>query len=432
MRALVLDHFFQRDLAALRTALEPGEELRTIDYSVLREEALRYFPQEVTVGLEPYARPDLAHARETYAAQLARMVEDEFAAWPFDIFVLPSDFYFYVRELPAACAPLGVPVVIVQKETTRAPQNMEVLSGTAARDAPPIAEAMSVCSERYREFALRCGWDPERVVVSGQPRFDVYGAEPPPRREGPPRCVFFSYRTFAYHPRTYEGTLTYAWETLHRQTEEGLFELARRGWEITIKPHPQQDWAADRARIDAALEPELRERVHLADPAEDARPLVLDADAVVGFQSTALIESLGAGKPVIYTWWDPEAERVSDSLVPFHEWDDVLAVVRRPEDLADTVEERHRLGLSAVDTERARALVTEWIGPMDGGAAQRAMAMVRRHARQGIAARTPEQTARREELATRGRAARRARREARRVRRFANGVARHRLGRLRR
>ena len=44
MRLLVLDHFFSQDIESLEAALAPGDELRRLDYDILRSEALRVFP----------------------------------------------------------------------------------------------------------------------------------------------------------------------------------------------------------------------------------------------------------------------------------------------------------------------------------------------------------------------------------------------------
>ena len=40
-----------------------------------------------------------------------------------------------------------------------------------------------------------------------------------------------------------------------------------------------------------------------------------------------------AGTPVVYTGWDPEAQRLSDDMIPFRAWGDVLDVVTRPDEL---------------------------------------------------------------------------------------------------
>ena len=45
--------------------------------------------------------------------------------------------------------------------------------------------------------------------------------------------------------------------------------------------------------------------------------MIVDADVVVGFQSTALYEAVAAGRPVIYAAWGAEYERFRNGLIPF-------------------------------------------------------------------------------------------------------------------
>jgi hypothetical protein len=110
------------------------------------------------------------------------------------------------------------------------------------RYAPPIADHMTMCSNRHRTYSIRSGAAPESIDVTGQPRFDVY-AHPDrwpqqfPFGDGGPALVFLSYMAGLYHVEGEEPR----WAQMHRETEEGLWELARRGWRVVVKPHPQQD-----------------------------------------------------------------------------------------------------------------------------------------------------------------------------------------------
>ena len=52
-------------------------------------------------------------------------------------------------------------------------------------------------------------------------------------------------------------------------------------------------------------------------PDADTRELIVGADIVVGFQSTALYEAVAAGRPVIYAAWGEEYERSRHGLIPF-------------------------------------------------------------------------------------------------------------------
>jgi hypothetical protein len=424
MRLLVLDHFFDQDIAALRAALTVGEELRVIPYQALRSEALRILPADVATGLEAFAAPEHEQARRRYAAVLREMLEDEYTVWPFDAFVAPSDVFFYVRAAPEASHALGVPFLVAQKETTISPHTMREHSERVRRYAPPIADHMTVCSEHHRDFWLRAGGRPDAITVTGQPRFDYFAhaADHPDdvgRGGGGPAALFLSYFVDAYHPK--EGAGEPAWARMHRETEEALITLVAEGWRVLVKPHPQQpDVAELRARLRGAAGAAWEERVFLVDPAADVRPLIAAADVTVGFQSTAMLEGMLAGRPVVYTAWDEEAARLAGELIPFGEWEDVIDVVRDRARLAEVVRSRRGWRCNAATLARRCLIAEHYLGPLDGAAARRTLDVMSHEVQRFASARAPETERRRAALAARrrplrpGRRVRAARRDLRR------------------
>ena len=190
---------------------------------------MRMLPQDVATGLHAYNRPELASARERYAAWLQREVRRLYLEWAFDVIALPSDTFFYVRALPDAAHSIGVPVVVVQKETTVSHATMAEHSRVLHDEAPFLADFMTVCSDRQREFWVRAGADADRVEVTGQPRFDVYVNPPPSGTTTPRRVLFLSYHLDAYVPGAGRGKGLSTWEPLRSATELALLDAARRG-----------------------------------------------------------------------------------------------------------------------------------------------------------------------------------------------------------
>ena len=128
------------------------------------------------------------------------------------MFVSPSDAFFYVRAAPEAAHALGVPFFVAQKETTITDHTMRVHSERVPQWATPVADHMTVCSERHKEFWVRAGGDPERITVTGQPRFDVYARPASTADGGEPVALFFSYAVDSYHPS--EGVGESVWGQL--------------------------------------------------------------------------------------------------------------------------------------------------------------------------------------------------------------------------
>jgi hypothetical protein len=412
VRFLVLEHHFAQDIGALRQVAGEELELDVMPYELLRSEALRVLPGEVADGLEAFAKPELEGARRRYGKVLREILEDRFSESPFDAVVAPSDTFFYMRSAPTAAHALGVPFLVAQKETTISEHTMREHAEDLRRFAPPLADRMTVCSERHKRFWVRAGATEERIVVTGQPRFDFYmrpwtwPAETPFAERGP-SVLFLSYAVDAYHPG--EGRGSDAWSALHRQTEQGLYELARRGWRVLIKPHPQQSLEAVGEWRRRAAELWGRQ-VFLVDPQADVRPLIVTTDVTVGFQSTALLEAMLAGRPVLYTGWDQAAMTLGDELIPFQRWDREIAVIDKASDLPDAATAMRGELCSARVLGRRREIAEGYLGPLDGLSAQRTVTALEAEASLWAGQRGAPERALRDRLERRGARLRLARR----------------------
>lgn len=318
VRVLALDHFFDQDLRALQA--HPRLDVRRFPYQRLRRPAMRMMGADVATGLVAFARPQLAPARRRYAAWLVGEVRQLYLERAFDVIVLPTDTLFYVRSLPQAAHALGIPVVVVQKETTISEATMESHSALMRASAPFAADLMTVCSERHREFWLRTGADGDLLVVTGQPRFDIYASPRPAQRQRPQRVLFLTYQLDAYVPGAGSGMGWRTWEPLRDATESVLLDAVRSGsCEVVVKCHPQQDRRAEAARLAQRAGSMWNRGISIAAPDADTRELIVAANVVVGFQTTALYEAVAARRAVVYAAWGEAYERFRDSLIRFEE-----------------------------------------------------------------------------------------------------------------
>jgi hypothetical protein len=399
MNVLFLEHFSRQDLDSLIGELRanrPGWTWSVLPWQRLRMEALKNLPDPDSLVFEDYTRPELQEAWAAHARHLETVFEELYARQPFDVFVAPSDLFYYVRGAAAACERLSVPFVVVQKETTVSPGTMETETQVLRRHVPFLAHHMTVCSERHRDYWLAAGADPDRISVTGQPRFDWY-ATVPERPQGK-KLLFLSYHLYAY-AEAITGELN-IWRELHAQTEAQLWELARRGWEIVVKPHPQQpNWGAEVRRMRSEMPPGVRRRVRFARYTEDTRRLIGETDAVVGFQTTALLEAMIAGRPVVYTGWDVRAHELQDALIPFHTYGDVIELVQNADELADTVERAPAYPRGTAGWERRHEIFVEELGPVDGRSSERVLDRLELEVAALAAVRTEAQQALRERAA---------------------------------
>jgi len=366
VRVLALDHYFDQDLRALEA--HPHLEVRRFPYRRLRAPAMRIMGKEVTHGLRAYNGPDIAAARGRYAAWLAREVRRLYLERAFDVVVLPSDTFFYIRALPAAAHRLGLPVVVVQKETTVSQATMETFSKELGAEAPFISDFMTVCSDRQREFWTRAGAVEDRIAVTGQPRFDIYASTTPARQASPRRVLFLTYALDAYVPGAGRGRGLSTWGPLRDATETALVDLARAGTcEVVVKCHPQQDRRAVEQTLAAFAGPAWNRSISLAGQDADTRELIIGADVVVGFQTTALYEAVAARRSVIYAAWGDAYERYRGGLIPFHEAPpECMRHAESPESLVAMLSEAAATPASACTTWYEAAL-----GRVDGRATDR-------------------------------------------------------------
>jgi hypothetical protein len=379
LRILALDHFFDQDLRALESCL--GVRVRRIPYQRLRRAAMRIIGKEVGTGLEAYNRPIYDEVRRRYAEWLRREVVRLYLEDAFDVFVVPSDTFFYVRALPQATHALGIPVVVVQKETTISVDTMESHSQAIGSQASFISDLMTVCSERHREFWLRAGADGSRIVVTGQPRFDVYAkVDEHPRRE-PPEVLFLTYELDAYVPGVGHGAGLRTWERLRTETERTLIELAATGsCKVLVKCHPQQNHAVEVNRVRAMSGSQWGTAVRVADPDADTRTLILESDAIVGFQTTALYEAVAAKKLTVYAAWGQEFESHRAGLVPFHASPaGSLHWARSPDELASLLTTPQPPPMP-----NSREWFEETLGPVDGRATERVVSLLTRLAEESM------------------------------------------------
>ncbi|NUR76295.1 MAG: hypothetical protein HOQ28_08445, partial [Thermoleophilia bacterium] len=277
LRILALDHFSGQDREALIEAGGGRFAWRTVPYWRFRDRANEMFPPDVRDGLEAWARPELERQRQAFSAWCRRELARLYVEWPYDVLLLPSDAFYYVRTFPENCHELGVPVFVAQKETTITEYSFAEHAPEVESYAPFVSDRMTVCSERHKQFWVAAGSDAALIEVTGQPRFDVY-AHPPARAHGTRSVLFLSYEPDAY---LHEGGVD--WLDLRDETERSLIEATSDGWEVLVKLHPLQDRDAERASLEAKAGG--NPRVRLAAPDADTRELILSADAVVGFQT---------------------------------------------------------------------------------------------------------------------------------------------------
>lgn len=368
LRILAFDHFYSQDIDALRQGLGPSDSLDVLAFERLGSTAAKIFPEVAFTGVSRAYQADMVEVWERYRPVAHRFADWVQAAYDPNVFVVPSDTFFYLRPVIERLRSAGVPTAVVQKETTISPDVMDLHSREVGRWVPYMSDVMTVCSQRHKDFWVRSGAPAASIHVTGQPRFDIYSEARTSRsaRASLPRLLYLSYDDDAYLLPGGSGVLDSAsWREQRRATEEAIADVAGTQWDVTAKRHPQQvaqdDW--------------LGSAVERADNLADTRTLIVSADAVIGFQTTALFEAALAGKPVLYAAWGDVYEQARPALIPFHEYGPMATHVTSAGQLRSLLTG----GPDLLPRPKAEslAIVEQHLGPTDGRATQRVLQLLR-------------------------------------------------------
>jgi hypothetical protein len=377
---LIVDHHFDQDIDAIRRGAG-SHAIRVLAAERFGRIARRHFPAEVfssSLG-EQYGFPQYAESRERHYEDVRNLLREIYATYAFDVLIVPSDVILSFRPFARVAREMGIPFVVLQKETTISPHTMVNQACVIGKWLPFGADLMLACSDNQKAFWLNAGAAPERIIVTGQPRFDVYyrhdqrrsladmGIDVDPSL---PTVMFLSYDVGAYSP---EGPLTPTWVELRGETEKVVTELALEGkFNLLVKTHPQQQGMVEtRARMRKLAGEKWRRTVHLVAGHVDFRQLVPNVDVVVGFQTTAMFEAMAAGKRVIYTFWGDATRRYVSDLIPLHEMRDALEIATSADGLRSMLMEPKDWSPESRELRLREA--EHQLGPLDGKATNRAV-----------------------------------------------------------
>lgn len=378
---LVFNHVFEQDLEALQRVNKRFSFIILSGFT-LRNMATRIFPPTVE-SYHVYNSTELAPLRERWHQIMSRFVEHLVRRYHIQAVIAPSDSFFYVRELIPVLHQHQIPYYVVDKEGTICPAYFTHYAQYIHDHCPLLADHILVWSERQKQFWIKSGVEPNRITITGQPRSDFWRQPDrwlkktdlglPGLRQTAPFFLFFTYDPWAYTPDYMVAKGEMHWEVLRAETHATLFDFARRHPEIdlVLKIHPQQ---LDRREIQDEIDRASAANVSLATGSTISNQLIVNADCIIGFQTTALIEAMITDRPIIYTFWGEAKDRWANDLIPFHETAGVQTVTN-PDSLLAALEAIRAMQPINATTRQARdKFVTEYFTSVDGQASSRTLA----------------------------------------------------------
>ena len=313
---------------------------------------------------------------------------------PIDIVLTGNFSYCAEREFASVLEAAGTPFVAIHKENVRPPNRVGYWHHLyKERRGPFTGRTVLVYNDIERNLQIESGVaEPERIVITGMPRLDRVHRwrrqnAGPSRERTSAQVLFFA---FARHEKLtgiqrkpsagVEGNMEamdgdwgkLGWNELGEGSHRAMVELARRRPDITViiktkGQHRKKDDILLMLKSAAETLPENVKVVAGGDPF----PLMTQSRAVIGFNTTGLLEAIAAGKPVIVPWFG-EAQ---DSAMRGHiiDLEDAVTYAQSEEDLI-------RLVTDLVDNPRdvpnelagsVSRVLRYWVGNDDCAAGQR-------------------------------------------------------------
>jgi hypothetical protein len=319
-----------------------------------------------------------------------------------DAILSPNFFYHRQRPLAAAAERSGTPFIVLHKENLKSPARVEYWRYLYRKRGQFPGRKILVYNEIERELLRSTGvTDISNVVVTGMPRLDKVhrwrsqNAGSPAHEQ--PQVLFFSFdkkdklpkdhQLEAYADETAQEKWSgLTWGEVSEKTHKAMIELALRRPDISvvIKTKATERHRADCSELLNGSGVELPPNLKVVSGGDPFK-LLTESSIVVGFNTTAQLEALAAGKPLIVPWYgEAVAPGTQDFVIDLG---DAVQYAHSPEELveiasllADQGDERRR----QLRPGELRAL-DRWTGNKDGKAGLRVRELLVREI-EGLAA----------------------------------------------
>jgi len=366
---LAINHHFDQDLKAL-------EQVSLYNISLIKIEPNKYFSSIIILfsedfkkGKYKYDDPLFEESRKISNWRSKIIYKFLKKNFHYKAIITPADTYFWLREFISIAKADGIVTFVIDKEGTIAPYYFDYGSNYLKEYFPFISDQLIVWSESQKHYWQASGISEDRIKVIGQPRCDLLFRQKKEPIEGIQNnnsiILFFTYDLKAYIPvpNTELDICEDDWFELRSETHEIIKELARENRNINfiVKCHPQQ-----RDFLDIVSEFIDYKNVWVLNGAKISNNLLLNSDLVIGFQTTALIESVLLKKPTIYTFWTDIVLKYQSGILPFHEYDSFL-IVKSKTELKHTINQmiKSNFNHNIIEIDRKK-LLNKYLNNPDG------------------------------------------------------------------
>jgi glycosyltransferase involved in cell wall biosynthesis len=312
-----------------------------------------------------------------------------------DAILSPNFFYHRQRPLAAAAERSATPFIVLHKENLKSPARVEYWRHLYRKRGQFPGRKILVYNEIERELLGSAGvTDISNVVVTGMPRLDKVhrwrSHDTGSLAQKKPQVLFFSFdkkdklpkdqQLKAYADKTAQEKWSgLTWAEVSAKTHKAMIDLAVRRPDISvvIKTKAIEQHRAECSALLNGSAVEIPPNLKVVNGG-DPFTLLTESSVVVGFNTTAQLEALAAGKPLIVpSYGEAVAPGTRDFVIDLG---DAVHYAHSPEELVEIASR-----LADRDDERRRQLrpgellaLDRWTGNKDGKAGLRVRELLMR------------------------------------------------------
>jgi hypothetical protein len=339
--------------------------------------------------------PEIVASKKAYRDFLAKLWKHLSRIGRIDAVLAPNFHYSAQREFAAALEEAGTPFIVLHKENLKSPGRVEFWRDMYRHRGKFSGRKILVYNETERALQLATSVTaPDKVIVTGMPRLDrIHRWRRANAKSGNGQAqwqvLFFAFDCREKLPvvrrldakRAAElvgrwGELS--WTELCEGTHRAVVDLARRRPDIrvVVKTKGVERQRKDVDRMLRASSNPLPSNLTVINGG-DAFQMLTESKVVIGFNTTAQLEAIAAGKPVIVPWF-------SEALAP--KTRDFVIDLGKAVEYAHSPEELVEMACRLVDTSNglpreidinASQALIRWTGNDDGAAGRRVLEAIR-------------------------------------------------------
>ncbi len=372
----------------------PDFSVLTTHAGIMKAIAVGFLPKTIDDNNYSGLSPQEEQAKLHYRAFLQDVLRHVLRFVRIDVIVSGNFAYFAERELHSAAEALGVPFIVLHKENLKSPGRVSYFGDLYRRRRGPFGgRRIIVYNAIERDVQTTAGIVPaDRVDICGMPRLDRSHSwrrsTAGNRLPHEPMVLFFTFAAKTGLPALWrkgaEGDYVESlpefdslnWEQTARQTMQAVARFAQSNPGVRVVVKSKRS-AGQVEIFRTAAGGQIPSNLHLV---EGGDPLVLlqEAWAVVGMNSTALLEAVAMGKTVLCPGY---AEAADPAMHPWiADLGSSVEHAQSPERLIARLSEITSGPVPVVPAELGRPAVEtldQWAGNSDGKASERVRAVIR-------------------------------------------------------